>query len=141
MESDLEIIDAFVDGERVDAGALKNALADPDGRAYLIDAWLLREALRQREDEEPSTGAAISSISSRPESRPERRWLVAAAIVGSLVGGYALGHLTVAPASVAPSASPTVTVGAQPAQAFPVPAATRIIQLEFHNPPGTSGGD
>ena len=138
MESDLEIIDAFIDGERVDAGALKSALADPDGRLYLIDAWLLREAVRQREDEAPST---IARIPSTPVSRPDRRWLVAAAIVSCLVGGYALGRMTVAPAPVAPAASPAVTVGAQPAQAFPVPAASRIIQLEFHNPPNTSGGD
>jgi len=45
-EVPLEVIDAFIDGERVDADALKTALADANGRDYLIDAWLLREAVR-----------------------------------------------------------------------------------------------
>lgn len=137
MKSDLEIIDAFIDGERVDAGALKNALADPDGRAYLIDAWLLREAVREREGEAPST---IPVIPATPSSRPGRRWLVAAAIAGSLVGGYALGNLTVTRPPSPVASTPMVTAGTQPQQAYPVPAATRIIQLEFHNPPSTNGG-
>ena len=42
----LEVIDAFMDGERVDADALKAALADSSGRDYLVDAWLLREAVQ-----------------------------------------------------------------------------------------------
>jgi hypothetical protein len=43
VSSELEIIDAFIDGQRVDGAAIKRALADPEGRAYLVDAWLLRE--------------------------------------------------------------------------------------------------
>jgi hypothetical protein len=137
VESDLEIIDAFIDGERVDAGALKSALASDEGRSYLVDAWLLREAVREVE-----TSSAIVAMPARLHSQPKHRWLIAAAVAGSLIGGYALGHLTVAPGSVAPAAAPVaVTVGTQPQQAYPVPAATRIIQLEFQTPPNTSGGD
>ena len=32
MDDRFEVIDAFVDGERVDAAALKRALAEADGR-------------------------------------------------------------------------------------------------------------
>ena len=135
MNSDIEIIDAFVDGERVDGAAIKRALADVEGRAYFVDAWLLREAMQE-------DGARTSYVGTRAaarSARPAQRWLVAAAITGSLIGGYATGRFTVREGQL-PATAPTTTVVAQPSPAFPVPAATRIIQLEFHAPK-TTGGD
>ena len=134
MNSELEIIDAFIDGQRVDGDAIKRALADPQGRAYMVDAWLLREALQ--EDENRASYAAR-----RPTARsakPAQRWLVAAAIAGCLLGGYATGRITGRPAPL-PVTPPTTTVVAQPSAAFPVPAATRVIQLEFHASTSTGG--
>ena len=49
FENPLEVIDAFVDGERVDATRFKAALADAEGRDYLVDAWMLREAARSHD--------------------------------------------------------------------------------------------
>ena len=135
MSSELEIIDAFIDGQRVDGGAIKRALADPEGRAYLVDAWLLREAIQE---DETRASYAVSRPIAR-SAKPAPRWLVAAAITGSLLGGYATGRITGRPAPLA-VAPPATTVVAQPSQAFPVPAATRVIQLEFHAST-TTGGD
>lgn len=137
MSSELEIIDAFIDGQRVDGDAIKRALADPEGRAYMVDAWLLREAIQEQEEKTLASYAAT-----RPAARsakPVQRWLVAAAITGSLLGAYATGRITAPqpPPAVAP---PTTTAVAQPSPAFPVPAPTRVIQLEFRAST-TSGGD
>lgn len=135
MSSELEIIDAFIDGQRVDGDAIKRALADPEGRAYLIDVWLLREAIQENE-----TRASYDVTPSASRSaRHAPRWLVAAAITGSLLGGYATGRFTGRPAPVAVT-QPATAMVAQPSPAFPVPAATRVIQLEFHVP-NTTGGN
>jgi len=134
VNSEIEIIDAFVDGERVDSEAIKRALADPEGRAYLVDAWLLREAMQ--EDRVRTSSLATVPVRS---ARPAQRWLIAAGIAAGLIGGYATGRIT-RDATQLPAALPTTTAVAQPSPAFPVPAATRVIQLEFHAP-RTTGGD
>jgi len=140
VETSLQVIDAFIDGERVDANALKAALAEPAGRDYFADVWLMREAV-QREgaaDAAPPVAAAVPT----PRNEP-RPWLLAAAaaIAGALIGGYAIGYRAggvTAPA--VPVQTPAITVSAPPAAAFPMPAPTRVIQLEFH-PATTAGGD
>jgi hypothetical protein len=135
VNSELEIIDAFIDGQRVDGDAIRRALADPEGRAYMVDAWLLREAVQ--EDETRASYAVTRPVSR--SAKPAPRWLVAAAITFSLLGGYATGRMTGRPAPLAVT-PPATTVVAQPSPAFPVPAATRVIQLEFHAST-TTGGD
>ena len=75
MNPKLEIIDALIDGEPVDAGALRDALAESSGRDYLVDAWLLREAVQ--EDHAPAP-----ALTCLRQARPDRRWLVAAALAG-----------------------------------------------------------
>jgi len=133
VNSEMEVIDAFVDGERVDSEAIKRALADPEGRAYLVDAWLLREAMQ--EDQARTAAAAPQARS----ARPAQRWLIAAGIAAGLIGGYATGRTT-GRSTQLPAAPPATTAVVQPSPAFPVPAATRVIQLEFHAP-RTTGGD
>ena len=135
MSSELEVIDAFIDGQRVDGDAIKRALADPEGRAYMVDAWLLREAI-QEDETRPSSAATHPA---RQSAKSNMRWLVAAAITVSLLGGYATGRSAggASPLLVPP---PATTAVAQPNQAFPVPAPTRVIQLEFHAAK-TTGGD
>ncbi len=133
MNSEIEIIDAFVDGERVDSAAIKRALAEPEGRAYLVDAWLLREAMQ--EDRARTSSVATPWVRS---ARPVQRWLIAAGVAAGLLGGYATGRIT-GHGTQLPAAPPTTTAVAQPSPAFPVPAATRVIQLEFHTPNATGG--
>jgi hypothetical protein len=118
MTSDsLEVIAAFLDGERVDAEALKVALSDAAGREYLADIVSLREAVCLPD---PSITAAA------PSSRGASRWLAAAALVVFGVGtGFAIGHRF---ARTEPSATAA-------------PAPTRVIELkpgvEWHE---TTGG-
>ena len=138
VETSLQVIDAFIDGERVDANALKAALAEPAGRDYFVDLWLMREAVVREGAADAAPPAAA------PAAKPRRdvpRWAMAAAIAFALIGGYAIGYRTggLTPPAV-PVQTPAITASAPPATAFPVPAPTRVIQLEFH-PASTAGGD
>jgi hypothetical protein len=79
-----ETIDAFADGQNVDATALDAALASPEGRAYLIDLLALR-ALMQDE-----TAAVVAAPARRAWSALSLAR--AAAIAFTLLGiGYAAG--------------------------------------------------
>jgi hypothetical protein len=135
----VEVIDAFIDGERVDTDELKAALADASGRDYFVDAWLLREAVRAEPVAEHKTVA--SPVASRP--RRTSWWLVAAAFAATLVGGYTAGQNFGRHAPVTGSASSTVTptpTTVPSSGPFPVPVPTRVIQLEFRST-ASSGGD
>ena len=139
VETSLQVIDSFVDGERVDPDALKAALAEPAGRDYFVDVWLMREAVHA---ESAAEALPMVAVPVAPQRAP-RRWIpaVAAALAGALIGGYAVGYRSgrVAPAP-APVVSPITTVSAPPPSAFPAPPPTRVIQLEFH-PNTTAGGN
>ena len=76
-----EVIAAFADGERVDADALKQALGEPAGRAYLIDLLALREVVQS---DEPRRFEARRARWARP------RWLAAAAVLFVVAGGVFL---------------------------------------------------
>ena len=134
VETSLQVIDAFIDGERVDANALKAALGEPAGRDYFVDVWLMREAVQGEGAADASSLVAAPVVGPRREAR---RWMVAAAIAGALIGGYAIGHRT-GGVTAPPATTPAITVSAPPASAFPAPPPTRVIQLDFH--PGTSAG-
>jgi hypothetical protein len=140
VETSLQVIDAFIDGERVDPNALKAALAESAGRDYFVDVWLMREAVHGEGAADATPPVAPAAVLPR---REPRRWMVpvAAAIAGALVGGYAMGYRTTGgvTSSTVPAQTPAITVSGPPS-AFPVPAPTRVIQLEFH-PDTTAGGD
>lgn len=124
-----EVIAAFVDGERVDPAVLKAALAQPDGRDYLVDMVALREVIAH-DGPQPATAGA---------SQPARRWLAAAAaaIVLSLAGGYTWGHRSVSPRDAAAG------IGATPPRAgdsAPAPAPTRVIEVAPGSSYVTKGG-
>jgi hypothetical protein len=123
-----EIIDAFVDGERVDTAALKAALAEPAGRDHLVDAWLLREGVQDMMAlDAPADGSPAAM-------RVNRRWpwAMAAAAVLCLASGFLLGRFV--PSAVAPRPAPSPIVSVSPAPtptAFPAPAPTRVIQMDM----------
>ena len=140
VETSLQVIDAFIDGERVDANALKAALGEAAGRDYFVDVWLMREAVQHEGAADAAPPVAATAVMPR---REPRGWMVpaAAAIAGALIGGYAIGYRTGGVTSpTVPAPTPVITVSAPPASAFPVPPPTRVIQLEFH-PATTAGGD
>ena len=126
-----EMIDALVDGERVDAEVLRRALADASGRDYLIDILALRDAVTQ------------TSPKSQPEAAPRRphpawhravAWPAAAAVlIASLAAGFAAGYQFAGVPAV-PAGSTDVSIRAVgPVTAPPgltAPAPTRVIRLE-----------
>jgi hypothetical protein len=115
----LMVVEAFIDGEAVDALALKAALADPGGRDHLVDLLLMREAI---------DGGALSLHTWSDRPRPVRgRWLAAAAaVIISLAAGYLTGQLT-APSEGAPtSVEAVINVETSP----PAPAPTSVISLK-----------
>jgi len=145
MESRFEIIDAFMDGERVDAAALKRALTEEAGRYYLVDAWLLREGVQ----EDMAHDSVVLPAPAAVRARGVRPWLIAAAILLCLGGGYAVGYR--AGNLWAPAGSPASlnkeVLTPQPAPAthktsFPAPVPTRVIQIDFNaTPTAGSGGE
>ena len=108
-----ETIDAFIDGETVDAIALDAALASPSGRAYLFDALALRRLMSS----EPAVVAAPASRA-RTLSFYARAAVVAFALVGL---GYAAGVRV----DRAQPDVPTTT-----AQISDAPEPTRVIELK-----------
>lgn len=111
------IVEAFMDGEPVMPEALKDALADADGREYFVDLLVLREAVA-------TLGMPASSGIARRDRPSNRlsRLAVAAAVIASLTAGFLAGQRVVEPV-VAQTVEAVVHV--QPA----APEPTRVITL------------
>ena len=135
MDDRFAVIDAFVDGERVDTAGLKQALADAGGRDYFVDAWLLREGVQDEILREPVPQMPL-------RGRADRRWplLALAASIVCLVGGAFAGYRFADRARPADAAQQTIQTPAM--TSFPAPAPTRSIPVEFTADGGASrGGD
>jgi hypothetical protein len=106
MNTNYEVISAFLDNEPFEPQALADALADPAGRDLLIDFVLLRHVAQPQE---PAGLVALV-----PPSRSKRPFYLAAAaaVVVALLGGYQLGQRQSTEESLRP------------------PAATRVVQSE-----------
>ena len=101
-----EVISAFIDQESFDAQALADALAEPAGRAMLIDLIVLRSLA------EPDDVAPVAIARPRPQTRPVHLAIAAAAVVVALLGGYRWGARSVATeTSTPPSPSRVVSGG------------------------------
>jgi hypothetical protein len=137
MNSDYHVIDALIDQEDVDVDRLRRVLDDRDARDYLIDACLLRRAVLT-EGLDPSDAAVPRSKSAPPGRRVVLSLAVAASLALAFVAGRASG-----PAGPIvgerPGSAVTAPVADHGTPAFPAPAATRVIQVEFAS--GTSGGN
>jgi hypothetical protein len=84
MSNTHEVISAFLDDEPFDPQELEQALADPEGRAQLIDSLALRHVMQPGRE-------AMSAM--RPKRNSGlRALLAAAAVIFALVGGYTLGQ-------------------------------------------------
>ncbi len=106
-------IDAFLDGETIESSALDTALAEPTGRAYLIDALALRQLM-----------VDSTKLDAMPVQRRSTllSYASAAAIALALVGfGYAAGVRKATPET---SSMPTNAV-----QHIVAPEPTRVIEL------------
>src|SRR5688572_25047876 len=106
MNTNHEVVSAFLDNEPFEPRALAEALADPAGRDVLIDFILLRHVAQSEE--------SASAVAPAPALRPKGplHWAAAAAVVVALLGGYQLGQRQSADDSPRP------------------PAATRVVQSD-----------
>jgi hypothetical protein len=117
-----DAIAAFVDGERVDQDRLKEALADPAGRDYLVDLLALRELVNA---EGAALGGRPVPVRDVARSRINRlSWIAAAAMLAiGTFGGYVAGMRSV------DRARPSTPVVVERAP-LAAPAPTRVIRLE-----------
>ena len=126
--SDLyDAIQAFVDGEPVDPAALERALADPGGRAHLIDILVLRSLVKRADDAGRHVRASGDTTPGVVRRRPSR-WIAAAAaavLVATLasVGGYVVGERTSSVRPVSARGAQDATPAASDAIAAPAPSA------------------
>jgi len=120
---DLEVISAFIDGERVDPDALRTALALADGRDYLVDLLTLREAIADAGP--PPASARLPARQVRGIIRP---MAAAAVALLALAGGFAAGQRVSLTKPSAPDADLPHMVVTSSAPAAPRP--TRVIKLE-----------
>ena len=122
----LELIAAFAAGERVDAKALRAALADEAARDYLIELVAMREIVTEFEDVR-NPGSDVRSPGSLDPGYPKTLTLLAAALAVAVgLAGYAIGQ----------QRSQVVTVAVHPPLEADVvvsleapPAATQVIPL------------
>ena len=104
MNTNHEVISAFLDDEPFEPQALTEALADPAGRELLIDFILVRHVAESEES------ASVVKPTPGPGSKRPVYLVAAAAVLVALLGGYQLGQRQL------PDDSP------------PPPAATRVVQ-------------
>jgi len=124
---DLEVIDALIDGEWVDPGALRIALAAPAGREYLIDALTLREGVSARIETPAIPDQRVRAAS-------PRKWLTLAAAVtvavGAALGGYAAGSRQAASSPPAGTEAASANAASAAMPPAPAPSPTHVIRLE-----------
>jgi hypothetical protein len=114
------IVEALLDGERVDSQELKHALADAAAREHFVDLLALREAVG-------SMAPAAWSADGRAGARYRVRWFAAAAaVMMSLTAGYFAGQRAVTSTGTPSSAVEAVIQFERPPAA---PAPTQVISL------------
>ena len=126
MKDRLEVIAAFADGEQVAADELDAALADAEGRAYLIDVLALRGLIEGRRAEARRLHPVIRESRASRAAGLRASWLGAAAalVIAAVAGGYLAGRQQ-GPIRSQTDDGPTVAM--TPAAA---PAPTHVIRIE-----------
>src|SRR5690349_5797007 len=122
LPAELAIVAALLDGEDVDAEALRESLATPAGRDYLVDLLRLRRAV---------SDMGPARLISRPRSWSgafQRAAVAALVLILAGVGGYVLGQRTGLVADVHGASSTVETVVAPSAPRAPRP--TQVIRLQ-----------
>jgi negative regulator of sigma E activity len=114
-DASLLVVEAFIDGEAIDLEALKEALAQPEGREHLAELLALRDAVWTM----APRGYSPIERKRRPVERGIRWFAIAAGVLLSVATGYLAGQGTASRAaessgveaimdlSVAPPPQPT----------------------------------
>lgn len=119
--SPLLLVEAFADGERVEPGALVDALADQSAREHLVHVLMLREAVADMSPLPWHAGARAR------HGGHGARWVAAAAaVILSLAAGYVAGQRTFVPIVEASSVLTVVQIDTSP----PPPTPTHVITLQ-----------
>jgi hypothetical protein len=125
MSDIYDVIQAFADGEPVEPAELDAALADPEGRAHLIDIVVLRKLVK-------ASTTVVSMPAGARTVRHPLRWLAAAAavVLAASVGSYLIGAR-----STSSPVQNTSTAATEPRQeaivpAVPAPAPTVVIRFQ-----------
>jgi hypothetical protein len=129
MSDIYDVIQSFADGEPVDPMELEAALADPDGRAHLVDIAVLRKLVKG------TTAVASMPTGAGRTVRHPIRWLAAAAMVvmSASAGGYFLGERAssgLGPAALNQPAVIDTTGSVAPIPPAPAPAPTKVITFQ-----------
>ena len=140
-----DVIAEFVDSEPVEAQALGDALARPEGRAYLIDLLVLRglvsdaRAIGGRPANATNVaggpgarGLGAGGLQAAGSSRPPTRWLsIAALLTMGVAGGFLAARLMFMRGEVNQinDARPPAET-AMPASTVTAPAPTHVIRME-----------
>jgi len=133
-----DVIAGFVDSEPVEAHALGDALARPEGRAYLIDLLVLRglvigsHTAGGRIPANVAGGLGARGLQSAGSSRHSHRWLsVAALLTMGVAGGFLAARLMFVrgPVNQVNDIRPPVET-VVPANPSTAPAPTHVIRME-----------
>jgi hypothetical protein len=119
LDEHVEVVEAFLDGERVAPEALRDALAHAEARDVFIELLQLRDAVAEMGPTAWKHGAASRVTALR------RRLVTAAAIALMSIGGYLVGQRASTPVVAAETVHAVVSFGSPPV----APAPTRVIAL------------
>jgi hypothetical protein len=118
--SPLLIVEAFLDGEQVNAEELKHALADAEARAHLVEVLVLHQTTAEIMSAKLDSAAPVRRTTSRI------RWIAAAAaIAGSVWTGHLMGQRAAIPVVEASAVETFVQVDTSP----PPPTPTYVVRL------------
>lgn len=118
MDTQLDALAAWIDGEPVVRIEVARALETPEGRDYVLDLMALRHLV----------AVTTPELIPKAPAYTTGRWpalAAAAAVVLFAAGGFAAGRILAPP----PATTEVVTPSSSPAS-IPAPAPTRVIQLE-----------
>jgi hypothetical protein len=132
-----DVIAGFVDSEPVEAHALGDALARPEGRAYLIDLLVLRGLVSGAHTvgsraANVAGGIGARGLQSAGSSRLSHRWLsVAALLTMGVAGGFLAARLMFVrgPVNQVNGGRPPVEI-VTPSSPSAAPAPTHVIRME-----------
>ena len=134
MDTQLEALAAWLDGEPVARTDVALALETREGRDYVLDLMALRRMV----------DVTTPALTPKATSRQVRRWPTLAAAAAAVVlcagGGFAAGRLVTPERIVSQSTPNEIAAPVSTPASITAPAPTRVIRLEEGTSWRDSGG-